>query len=124
MFEFEAATQSHLARAVAFDEERADAESASDFVTGENASEGWRNNASYGMVFKQIGKSAAQLLGMLRMFENEGALDVGGAVAPAGEFKMAGADGADVFEELQNFFAFHCRCMLPTEHSVHGSSGA
>jgi hypothetical protein len=52
------------------------------------------------MFFKEIGERAAQLLGMLRMFENEGALNVGGAVAPAGKFEMAGADSAYLFEEF------------------------
>ena len=40
------------------------------------------------------------MFGMLRMFENQGALDVSGAVASAGKLEMASADGPYLFEEF------------------------
>jgi hypothetical protein len=63
------------------------------------------------MFLEKIGKRAAKLFGMLRMLENQGALDVSGAVASAGKLEVAGADGAYLFEQFYNFFAFHrVRC--------------
>jgi hypothetical protein len=40
------------------------------------------------------------LFGVLRMFENQSALDVGAAMASAGKLEVAGADRAHLFEEL------------------------
>jgi hypothetical protein len=106
-FEFESTAQGHLAGAVAFDEQRANAQSASYFVADDDAAEGRRNNASDGVILEAIRERLAQLIGALGMLEDESALDVGGAVASTGKLKVAGADGAYLFEELENFVALH-----------------
>jgi hypothetical protein len=82
--QFEAAAQGHLAGAVAFDEKRADAESARDFVSNNQATERGRDDAGDGMILETFGEGAAQLFGVLRMLQDQRALDVSGAVAPAG----------------------------------------
>ena len=65
------------------------------------------------------------MFGVLRVLENKRALDVSGAVASAGKLEMAGADGAYLFEEFYNFFAFHfLRCRRQANPGVSGSSGA
>jgi hypothetical protein len=83
-FQFESAAQSHLAGAVAFDEQRANAQSASYFVADDDAAECGRNDASDGVVLEAIRERLAQLIGALGMLEDESALDVGGAVASTG----------------------------------------
>jgi hypothetical protein len=62
------------------------------------------------MFLEKVGERAAQLFSVLRMFEDERTLDVGGAVASAGKFEVAGADGAYLFEKFYNFFAVHSAC--------------
>jgi len=108
--QFKTAAQGHLAGAVAFDEERADAERARDFISDENAAQRRRNDASDRMFLKKVGERAAQLFSVLRMFENQRALDVSGAVTSAGKFEVAGADRAYLFEKFYNFFAVHSVC--------------
>ena len=82
--QLEAAAQSHLAGAIAFDEKGADAEGAGYFVADDQAAERGRDDAGYGVIFETFGEGAAELFGMLRMLQDESALDVGGAVASAG----------------------------------------
>jgi hypothetical protein len=106
-FNFKAAAEGHLAGAVAFDEERSYAESACDFVADQNAAESRRHDASDGVFLEELGESTAEALGVLWMLQNEGALDVRAAVASAGELEMPGADGAYLFEKLENFAACH-----------------
>jgi hypothetical protein len=62
------------------------------------------------MFLKKVGERAAQLFSVLRMFENQRALDVSGAVTSAGKFEVAGADRAYLFEKFYNFFAVHSVC--------------
>src|SRR5271163_1319952 len=81
--QLEAAAQRHLAGAVAFDEERANAEGAGDFVADNQAAESGRDDAGDGVIFEAFGEGAAELFGMLRMLQDQRALDVGGAVASA-----------------------------------------
>jgi hypothetical protein len=89
-----------LSGAVAFDEERANTEGARHFVAGKDSAQSGRDDAGYGKVSEKIGESAAQDFGMFGMLQNQGALDVGAAVASAGKLEMAGTDGAYFFEEL------------------------
>ena len=105
--QFEAAAQSHLTGAIAFDEERADAESAGDFVADNQAAERGRDDARHGVIFEAFGEGAAKLFGVLRVLQNERALDVGGAVASAGELEVSRADGTHLFKQLQDFVALH-----------------
>jgi hypothetical protein len=88
-----------LSGAVAFDEERADAECARYFVPSEDSAQSRRNDAGNGKVPEKVGEGTAQLFGMLGMFKDQRALDVGAAVASAGKLEVAGADGAYFFEE-------------------------
>ena len=99
-FQLEAATQRHLAGTVAFDEKSANAERTRDFVADDYAAERGRDNTCNRMIVENIAERFAERFGVLRELENERALDVGGAVASAGEFEMALADGAYLFEEL------------------------
>ena len=106
-FEFKAAAQGHLTGTIAFDEDGANAEPASDFMADDQAAQGGRYDTGNVMVFKHGGDGAAKFFGVLRMLEHERALDVGGAVAAAGQFEMSGADGADGFEKFYDFVASH-----------------
>jgi hypothetical protein len=92
--------QGHLTGAVAFYKQRTNAECARDFIAGEDSAQRGGNNASDGKVPEKIRESAAECFRVLRMFENQGALDVGSAVASAGKLEVAGADGAYLFKEL------------------------
>jgi|SRR5271156_6170414 hypothetical protein len=65
--QLEAATQRHLAGAIAFDENRADGERASYFVADDQAAESWRDDAGHGVIFEAFGEGAAELFGVLRM---------------------------------------------------------
>ena len=85
---------------VAFDEQRAHAEGARDFVAGQNSTQRRGDNAGDGKVPEKIRQSAAERFRMLRMFENQRALDVRSAVASAGKLEVAGADCAHLFKEL------------------------
>jgi hypothetical protein len=105
--QFEASTEGHLAGAVAFDEESANAEGAGDFVSDDYAAEGGRHHTSKFVIAENFGEGAAEGVGVLRELEHEGALDVGAAVTAAGEFEVALADGAYFFEEFQDFITFH-----------------
>jgi len=96
----EAAAQGHLAGAVAFDEERTNAEGARDFVAGENSSQRGGDNAGDGKVPEKIRESAAERFRVLRMLEHQRALDVRSAVASTGKLEVAGTDCAYLFEEL------------------------
>jgi len=82
--EFEAAAQGHLAGAVAFDEERANAEGARHFVADDDAAQRRRNHTCDREIAEKLGEGSAERVGVLRMREDERALDVGGAVASAG----------------------------------------
>jgi hypothetical protein len=73
-----------LAGAVAFNEERADAEGTRDFVADNQAAKRGRDDAGDRVIFETFGKSAAELFGVLRMLQDERALDVCGAMASAG----------------------------------------
>src|SRR5580700_817126 len=105
--QLEAAAEGHLAGAVALDEERADTESACHFMSNDHAAESGRNDARHGMIAENFRERAAQRFGVRRKLQHERALDIRGAVASAGELEVALADGADLFEQLENFFAFH-----------------
>src|SRR5580658_494342 len=105
--QLEATAQSHLAGAITFNEKRADAESAGDFVADNQAAERGGDDAGHGVILETLGEGAAELFGMLRMLQDERALDVRGAVASAGKLEMPGADGTYLFEQLQDFFALH-----------------
>jgi hypothetical protein len=59
------------------------------------------------VIFEGVGESAAQLLGMLRKLQDKRALNIGAAMPPAREFEMSLADGAHVFQELENVVARH-----------------
>jgi hypothetical protein len=96
-----------LAGAVALDEESANAESAGDFVSDDYAAEGGRDDASEFVIAENFGEGAAERVGVLRELQNERALDVGAAVTAAREFEVALANGAYLFEEFQDFVAFH-----------------
>src|SRR5271154_4096427 len=65
--QLEAAAQSHLAGAIAFDEKRADPESAGYFVADDQAAERGGDDAGDGVIFEAFGEGAAELFGMLRM---------------------------------------------------------
>ena len=82
--QLEAATQSHLAGAITFDEKRADTEGARDFMADNYAAKRGRDDAGNRVILEEFGESAAELFGVLRMLQHERALDVGGAVASAG----------------------------------------
>jgi hypothetical protein len=58
---------------------------------------------------KEFGEGAAKGLGMVRILEDERALNIGAAVEAAGQLEMAGADGSHLLENLLNVFAFHLR---------------
>ena len=60
--QFEAAAQSHLAGAIAFDEERADAESAGDFVADNQAAERGRDDARDGVIFESVRRGRGQVV--------------------------------------------------------------
>jgi hypothetical protein len=89
-----------LTGTIAFDEERTNAEGARDFIAGENSSQRGRDNAGDGKVPEKIRESAAQCFRVLRMLENQRALDVRSAVASAGKLEVASANCAYLFEEL------------------------
>ena len=82
--QLEPAAQRHLAGAIAFDEERADTESASNFVADNQAAERRRDNAGDGVILETFGEGTTELFGVLRMLEHQRALDVCGAVTSAG----------------------------------------
>ncbi len=65
--QLEAAAQRHLAGAVAFDENRADTESARHFVADNQAAERGRDDAGDGVILETLGEGAAELFSMLRM---------------------------------------------------------
>ena len=98
--QFKAAAEGHLAGAVAFDEESANAESAGDFVSDYYAAEGGRDDTSEFMIAENFGEGAAEGFGVLGKLQHERALDVCAAVAAAREFEVALADGAYFFEEF------------------------
>ena len=104
---FKSAAQSHLAGAVAFDEKRADTQRASDFVANDDAAECRRDDAGDGVVLETFREGLAELFGAFRMLQHQRALNVGSAVASAGKLEVAGANGACLFEELENFVALH-----------------
>ena len=105
--QLEAAAKGHLAGTVAFDEEGADSERARHFVADDHAAESRRDDARDGMISKNFRQCAAERFGVLGKLQHERTLDVRGAVASAGELEVALADGADLFENLENFVAFH-----------------
>jgi hypothetical protein len=105
--QFESAAQCHLAGAVAFNEQRADIQRTSDFVADNDAAECGRNDAGYAVIFEALSEGVSELFGALGMLEDKSTLDVGAAVASAGKFEVAGANGAHLFEELENFVALH-----------------
>jgi hypothetical protein len=107
--QFEAAAKGHLAGAVAFDEESANAESAGDFVSDDYAAEGGRDYTTKFMIAEDFGEGAAEGIGVLWELQYESALDVCAAVTAAREFEVALADGAYLLEEFQDFVAFHGR---------------
>jgi hypothetical protein len=98
--QFEATAEGHLAGAVAFDEESANAESARDFVADDYAAQGGRHYTSEFVIAENFGEGAAERVGVLRKLEYESALDVGAAVTAAREFEVALADGAYLLEEF------------------------
>jgi hypothetical protein len=98
--QFETATKGHLAGAIAFDEEGANAESASDFVADNDAAESGRNDTSNRVVTENFGQRAAERFGVLGELQHERALDVCAAVTAAREFEVALADGTYLLEEF------------------------
>ncbi len=82
--QFETAAQGHLAGAITFDKQRTDTESASNFVADDQSAESRRDDAGDGVILETLGEGAAELFGVLRMLQNQRALDVCGAVASAG----------------------------------------
>ena len=80
-------------------------------MADDQATERGRNDAGNGVILETLGERAAELFGVLRMLQNERALDVCGAVASAGKFKMSRADGAYLFEQLQ-------KLRLVASHSI------
>src|SRR4029077_2441764 len=121
--EFEAAAQGHLAGAVAFDEERAHAEGARDFVADDDAAERRRNHPRDLEIAKKFCEGTAQRVGMLRMREDQRALDVGGAVASAGQLEMALADRAYLFEHFEDVVTFHGASRRRTNGKVCAADG-
>ena len=71
-----------------------------------------------------FGESAAERFGMFGILQDQGALDVGAAVEAAGQFEMAGADGAYLLENLSNFFALHHAVHLPWNGRVRKAPGS
>jgi hypothetical protein len=57
-----------LSGAVAFDKERANAESARHFIAGKDSPERGRNDTGYGKVPEKIGESTTELFGVFGMF--------------------------------------------------------
>jgi hypothetical protein len=98
--QFEAAAEGHLAGAVAFDEECANAKGAGDFVSDNYAAQGRRHYTSEFVIAENFGEGAAEGVGVLGELQHERALDVGAAVAAAREFEVALADGAYLLEEF------------------------
>jgi hypothetical protein len=98
--QFEAAAKGHLAGAVAFDKECANAESARDFMSDDYAAEGGRNDTCEFVIAENFGEGASEGFGVLGELKDERALDVGAAVPAAREFEVALADGAYFFEEF------------------------
>jgi hypothetical protein len=105
--QLEATTKRHLAGTVAFDEQCANAQSARDFVSDDDATQSGRYDARDGVIVKNPGQSAAQGFGMLRKLEHQRALDVCGAVTAARKLEVALANGAYLLEERQDVVAFH-----------------
>jgi hypothetical protein len=96
-----------LAGAVSFHEKRPNVQRASDFVADDDASERGRDDAGDGVVLEDVAEGMAELFGAFRMLQNQRALEIGGAVASAGEFEVPCADSAYLFEELENFITLH-----------------
>jgi hypothetical protein len=105
--QLEATTKRHLAGTVAFDEQCANAQSARDFVSDNDATQSGRYDARDSMIVKNPGQSTTQGFSVLRELQHKRALDVCGAVAAARKLEMALADGAYLLEEREDVVAFH-----------------
>ena len=77
---FKAAAKGHLAGAIAFDEDGADAEGAGDFVADDYAAQRRRSDTDRLEIGEFLGQGAAELLGIARMLEHQGTLNIGGAM--------------------------------------------
>jgi hypothetical protein len=105
--QLEATTKRHLAGTVAFDEQCANAQSARDFVSDDDATQSGRYDARDGVIVKNPGQGAAEGFGMLRELQHQRALDVCGAVTAARKLEVALADGAYLLEQREDVVAFH-----------------
>ena len=105
--QLEATPKRHLAGTVAFNEQCANAQSARDFLSDDDATQGRRYDARDSMIVKNPGQSAAQGFSMLRELQDERALEVCGAVAAARKLEVALANGAYLLEEREDVVAFH-----------------
>lgn len=106
-FNFETSTQRHLSGAIALDEKRTHAKGASNLITDDDAPERRGHDARDRKFTETLGKRMTELFGVLRVLENQGALNVCAAVSPARKLKMPGADRSDLFEKLENVVTLH-----------------
>ncbi len=109
-FEGEAAAEGHFAVGIAFGEDVADAEGAGDFVADDEATErGGNDDVDLFPVeeFEDLGgEFATEGFGVLRVLEDDGGLEVVGAVESAGEAEMAGEVGAGLTEDIEDVTCF------------------
>jgi hypothetical protein len=112
----ESAAKGHGAAAIALDKQSGNAaaegvfgmrEGASDFLPDDDAAERRGDHRVDTRIRKQSGESLAELLGETGILQDQGALDISVAVAPAGEFEVAVADGAGEFKGVEELFT--CR---------------
>jgi hypothetical protein len=124
--EGEAAAEGHGGVSGAFGEEEPGVEGSGDLVADDEASDGWGGDELDGgvgvlllllvvvggggwlsrdVLEDEAGEAAAEVFGVLRVLEDEGALEVFGAVQTAGEAEVAAEVGAGGVEEVEDVFA-------------------
>jgi hypothetical protein len=64
------------------------------------------------------GQRSAELLGVARILQDEGTLDVRATVASGGELEMPLADGAYRFQQPDHFFGSHGAAARDTKSSA------
>jgi hypothetical protein len=105
--DLEAAAQDHLSGPVALRKKGSHSEGSCDLVTNQDSAERRRGNTIHGEIVKLGGQGATQVLSMLGILQNEGALNVSAAVPAAGKFEVTLPNRSNFVQELEQIFASH-----------------
>ena len=102
----ETTAQRHLA-ILAFSEDGWHIKRAPNFISDEDAADGWPDDHFNVVVLEQRSDLGADFFCHAREFEQLGALDVVAAVQPGAEFEMPSLISAGFCQDLHQFFICH-----------------